>query len=301
MTYLGGFHDTPSESSVFRMKREQAPRVRRGRPRLRLRHRVLNDAAKPRQVESRQRPLLLLVVGLATAGILATMTLGLYAKREIGRSVMSIKTAIKEDFRDTVKGSVADIIDEFNRRSTNNIKEAVYPNRFKVGIDVSGWSAGEQPEEGSDEYYLPSRVDVRRIVTEKKDVQLRVKIKNDSEYPANFVGVSFYMDEESFMESTVDIWDKLRRLALVSTYMEAPPLLIANGRGKSVRLKGCKFTYDQFESKVPESFCCFDLMLKKAKGFFGVKVRDNVFVFAITLKTNESKGDGTRNTSAEER
>jgi hypothetical protein len=283
------------------MKREQARRVRWSRPRLRLGHRVLNDAARPRQVESRQRPLLLLVVGLATGGILATLALGLYAKREIGRSVLSIKTAIKEDFEDTVKGSVGDIIDEFTRRSTNNIKEAVYPNRFKVGIDVSGRSAGEQSGEGSDEYHLPSRVDVRRIVTGKKDVQLRVKIKNDSEYPANFVGVSFYIDEESFMESTVDIWDKLRRLALVSTYMEAPPLLITDGRGKRARLKGCKFTYDQFESKVPESFCCFDLMLKKAKGFFGVKVRDKVFIFAITLKTNESKGRGARNTAAEDR
>jgi hypothetical protein len=283
------------------MKGEQDRRARWSRPRLRLRHRVLIDAAKPRQAEARQRSLLLLVVGLATGGILATVALGLYATREIGHSVMSIKTAIKEDFEETVKGSVGDIIDEFNRRSTNNIKEAVYPNRFQVGIDVSGRHAAEEPGESSDEYHLPSRVDVRRIVTGKKDLQLRVKIKNDSEYPANFVGVSFYIDEESFMESTVDIWDKLRRLALVSTYMEAPPLLVSDGRGKRSRLKGCKFTYDQFESKVPESFCCFDLMLKKAKGFFGVKVRDNVFIFAITVKTSEPKGRGARKAAPEER
>ena len=283
------------------MKRERARRVLLNRPRLRLRHRVSNDAAKPRQVESNLRPLLLLVVGLATGGIVATLALGLYAKREIGRSVLSIKTAIKADFEDTVKGSVGNIIDEFNRRSTSNIKEAVYPNRFKVGLEMSGWRAGEQAQEHSGEYYLPSRVDVRRIGVPKKDVQLRVKIRNDSEYPANFVGVSFYIDEESFMESTVDIWEKLRRLALVSTYMEAPPLLIADGRGKKVRLKGCKFTYDQFESKVSESFCCFDFMLKKAKGFFGVKVRDNVFIFAITLKPNESRGRGASNRAADVR
>lgn len=280
------------------MKGEQGRRVRWRRPRLRLRHRVLNDAVRPRQVEARQRSILLLVVGLAAGGILATVALGLYATRETGRSVLSIKTAIKEDFEETVKGSVGDIIDEFSRRSTNNIKEAVYPNRFQVGIDVSGRSAGDQPGEESDEYYPPSRVDVRRIVTARKDVQLRVSIKNDSEYPANFVGVSFYIDEESFLESTVDIWDKLRRLALVSTYMEAPPLLVDDGRGKRSRLKGCKFTYDQLESKVPESFCCFDLMLKKTKGFFGVKVRENVFIFAITLKTNEPKGRGARKTAA---
>jgi hypothetical protein len=132
-------------------------------------------------------------------------------------------------------------------------------------------------------------VEVHPVATKKKDVHLRVKIKNDSEYPANFVGVSLYLDEESFMESTVDIWDKLRRLGLVTTYMEAPPLIVDDGRGEKAKLKGCRFTYDQFESKVPESFCCFDLMLKKDKGFLGVKVRDNVFIFAIALKAKEPK------------
>jgi hypothetical protein len=236
-----------------------------------------------------QRPLLLLIAGLAAAAIIAVVATGYFAKREIARSVTSIKTAINEDFERTVKDSVGDIIDVFNRRSTDNIKEAVYPNRFRVGIELSGRRTGELPEKDRGEYYLPSRVEVRPITTKKKDVHLRVKIKNDSEYPANFVGVSLYMDEESFVESTVDIWDKLRRLGLVTTYMEAPSLIINDGRGKKAELKGCKFTYDQFESKVPESFCCFDLMLKKAKGFLGVKVRDNVFIFAVTLKRDEPK------------
>ena len=236
-----------------------------------------------------QRPLLLLIAGLAAAAIVVAIMVGYFAKREIGRSVSSIKTAINADFERTVKDSVGDIVDEFNRRSTDNIKEAVYPNRFRVGIELSGHRRRELPEKDRGEYYLPSRVEVHPIATKKKDVHLRVKIKNDSEYPANFVGVSLYLDEDSFVESTVDVWDKLRRLGLVTTYMEAPPLIIDDGRGKKAKLKGCRFTYDQFESKIPESFCCFDLMLKKAKGFLGVKVRDNVFIFAITLKTKKTK------------
>jgi hypothetical protein len=250
---------------------------------------VSDDAGKPRKVDPDQRPLLLLIAGLAAAAVIAAVATGYFAKREIARSVTSIKTAINTDFERTVKDSVGDIVDEFHRKSTDNIKEAVYPNRFRVGIELSGQRTRELPGEDHDEYYSPSRVEVHPITTERKDIHLRVKIKNDSEYPANFVGVSLYMDEESFVESTVDIWDKLRRLGLVTTYMEAPSLLIDDGRGNKAKLKGCKFTYDQFESKVPESFCCFDLMLKKTKGFLGVKVRDNVFIFAITLKTNGSK------------
>ncbi len=283
------------------MKSKRTQRSRWSRPRPALRHKVLSDAVKPRQGEAHQRALLLLVVAMVTLGILATLALGFYAKREIDRSVSSIKTAIKEDFENTVKSSVGHIIAEFNRRSTESIKEAVYPNRFKVSIDVSGGGARELPGEEGGEYYLPSRLDVRPIATAKKDVHLGVKIKNDSEFPANFVGVSFYVDEESFLESTVDIWDKLRRMGLVTTYMEAPPLLIADEGGKRAKLKGCKFTYDQFESRVAESFCCFDLMLKKTEGFFAVTVRDNVFVFALTLETDAPKARGTKSPSAKGR
>ena len=255
----------------------------------RYRDRVIYEPLKKQPGQRKQWPVIVLIIAVTVVGMIVILWTGHRSIKEIDSAVRLSGEKINKHFNDTkmkLLSSINEIVKKSNQESIKNIQEAMYPDDFGVGLDIVNMEYERQWSDGFGEYYPPGKMDIHSLKAEQRQMMLRVRIKNESKYPANFVRVTLYISEEAFKESTIDIWGKLRRLSLVSKFMEPPPLFIEppSGRGARIELKGCRFIFDQFENKVPESFSWFNLTLEKEIGYFGVMVRDNIFLFKIELK-----------------
>ena len=247
----------------------------------RYRGRSIYEPLRKQPKRSNQWLVIVLIIAVAVAGITFTLWIGPRPDKEIDSSAGPSGEKINK-----LLSSINEIVKKSTQESIKEIQEAMYANDFGVGLDIENIESERPWNDGFGEYYPPGKMDLHSLKAKQRQMRLNIRIKNESKYPANFVRVTFFINEDAFKESAIDIWDKLRRLSLVSDFMEPPPLFIEPplGRGERIKLKGCRFTFDQFENNVPESFSWFNLTLEKKVGHFGVMVRDNIFLFKIELE-----------------
>ena len=224
---------------------------------------------------------IVLIVAVAVTGIILILRFGLLPTEKSDSTVEPSGEKIN-----ILISSINEIVKKSTQESIKEIQEAMYANNFSVGLDIENIDPDMPWNDGFGQYYPPGKTDFHSLKAKQRQMRVKIRIRNESKYPANFVRVTFFINEGAFKESTIDIWDRLRRLSLVSKFMEPPPFIIEPplGRGKRIELKGARFTFDQFENSVPESFSWFNLTLEKDVGHFGVMVRDNIFLFKIELE-----------------
>lgn len=168
--------------------------------------------------------------------------------------------------------------EQSSRQSTEAIHEAMYPNDFKVSLDIRpGDSSG--PQVPSEESY-PVKAKDRKI-------RLRVTIHNESKYPAHLVPVRFFVGEKAFKESVGDIRAQLALAPYRSTMGDSDRLSLLKDDEK---LPGFIFAAGLIQEKGnPLHIGWLDLNLNKKSAPFVVRVRKHHFPFNILFEETERK------------
>ena len=195
------------------------------------------------------------------------------ATDEIDKSLASVK----EELKDRI-----DQIEDSTNKATMEIQEALYPNKFKVGLDLiniegeESWSYGEDLGP-----FPPSKDYTHTLLAKSKMMRLRIRIYNGSKYPANYVPFTFYVGPGEFKQSITKIMNDLNKIGFFvsSSWSEPSPLM---GKGFSeIKCEGSQNLLLQIGGKKTRVIHWLDITLEKEVGYFNILIRDNVFAFLI--------------------
>ena len=187
--------------------------------------------------------------------------------------------------------------EQSSEKSAKMIQEALYPDNFIVGIDFNNRGIRDSRPIPCDSQGLDERA-AELISVQSQDMKkVRIKISNNSEYPASYFITYIYLSEKDFNQGIEHIKGHLKGFAAYSSsVMDVDPLALNIGENRK-QLKGCAFLFPHIEGRHHSFIWPFELTLKNKIGYFVVRLRDNCFLFKIANEKESSetgKGSSTQ-------
>lgn len=169
--------------------------------------------------------------------------------------------------------------EQSSKESIKEFQVALYPDDFSLSL---------QPEGIKEEWCKPSEHistgNAHILLVKEKDKPSRIRIRNNSKYPANNVRIGFFINQVDFKEQINDLKQSFENKWGLKVF-DSDPILTDNKE----ELTGFQVLIDHMEEKGIFNIGMFNLTLKKSSGLVAIKIRKKYRLFKIEVEGKEKK------------